>query len=182
MVCGGPASGRQVFRPVETSLGTASPSPAATRMLLQVAAVPAWWQTPNNPFGWPCPRARHLSLGKAEGQCLGTGPAGPGSVGEGRCSRGDAQSFGGSEPGRREVWENLLPTVGSELSSNSCQVLPEPWSLCPQPLAHFGAERALPRDKGAPGWPLLVSPPSFAVSLPFSAPLPLPPVSQSGLL
>lgn len=70
--------------------------------------------------------ARHLSLGRQKGRAWARALLAPGSGGEGRGSWGDAQGFGASELGHGEVWENLPHTAGSELGSNSCQVLPEP--------------------------------------------------------
>lgn len=130
MVCGGPVSGSSWLSTDRRFLGKLKPlwkGPLQAQQLQGCCC--RWlqcqpgWQTPNTQPIWV---ALSLSQASVPGQGRRAVPGHGHCWHLSLCSRGDAQGYAGSEPGHGEVWENLPPTVGSELSSNSCQVLPEP--------------------------------------------------------
>lgn len=150
---------QKIFRRVEISLETASPSPAATWMLLQVSAVPAWVADAQQPI-WV---ALFLSQASVPGEGRRAVP------GHGHCWH--------PAPLERAGALGVMPSVLVALSQDVGRfgrICPTQWglswaltparsrqsrrSLCLQPLAHFGAEWAPSRDRGAPAGPLPVSP------------------------
>lgn len=170
---------QKVFRQVETSLGTASPSPAATRMLLQVAAVPAWVADTQQPI--------RVTLSPSQASVPGEGRR--------------------AVPGHRQCWHpalleragalGVMPRVLVALSRDVGRfgrICPPQWGLswvltpassCQSrsPFAHshwlvLGQSRHHPGTREPQQGPCL-SPPSFTVSPPFSPPSPSPSLACS---